>query len=61
MIDYEADEDDEVFNPLVRGAAAPPGVIGGGCLARFDPEDLNDASGVDFPFLHAPISNNSPS
>lgn len=46
-----ADEDDEVFNPLDGGAAAPPGVIGGGCLARFDPEQLNEDCGADFSAL----------
>ncbi|WP_022964638.1 hypothetical protein [Halopseudomonas pelagia] len=45
------DEDDEGFNPLDGGAATPPRMIGGGCLARYDPEELNDDSGVDFPAL----------
>lgn len=43
------DEDDEQINPLDSAAAAPPAIIGGGCLARFDPDALNDLSGVEFP------------
>lgn len=42
-------DDDEQVNPLDSAAAAPPPIIGGGCLARFDPEALNDLSGVEFP------------
>ncbi|WOD12505.1 hypothetical protein RPW65_06575 [Pseudomonas sp. NyZ704] len=44
---YPEDEEQSV-NPLDGGAAAMPGIIGGGCLARFDPEDLNEDSGADF-------------
>ncbi len=44
-----ADEDEsEAFDPLARGAAAPPPVTGGGCLARFDPQSLNEESGADY-------------
>tara|TARA_R110002020_G_scaffold165700_1_gene353223 strand:- start:12399 stop:12587 length:189 start_codon:yes stop_codon:yes gene_type:complete len=50
---FEA-EDDESFNPLEQGAAAPPRMIGGGCLARFDPEELNEASGADFASAFLP-------
>ncbi|MEH6389501.1 MULTISPECIES: hypothetical protein [Pseudomonas] len=39
-------EDDP--GPLARGAASLPPVIGEGCLARFDPESLNEESGTDF-------------
>ena len=42
------DDEAEVFDPLSSGAAAPPAVIGGGCLARFDPQSLNDDSGADY-------------
>lgn len=50
MTDFtqEADRDDMDWNPLESGAAAPPPVLGGGCLARFDPETLNEDSGADF-------------
>ena len=43
-------EDDgaDELNPLNRGAAAPPPIIGGGCLARFDPNTLTEQSGTDF-------------
>lgn len=47
------DDDPEVFDPLARGAASPPPVIGGGCLARFDPQSLNEECGADY----APDSN----
>lgn len=42
------DDDMDAFDPLNHGAAAPPPVIGGGCLARFDPLALNEESGADF-------------
>ncbi|MBL4834527.1 MAG: hypothetical protein JKY26_11215 [Pseudomonas sp.] len=38
----------ETFDPLSSGAAAPPPVMGGGCLARFDPQSLTDESGADY-------------
>lgn len=44
-----ADADiDENVDPLATAAAGPPAVIGGGCMARFDPQQLNAESGVDF-------------
>lgn len=44
-----AGEDDlDEFDPLAQGAAAPPPVVGGGCLARFDPQELNEESGVEY-------------
>lgn len=39
---------DDAPDPLAGGAAAPPRMIGGGCLARFDPAQLTADSGVDF-------------
>lgn len=44
----EDDEDPEAFDPLACGAASPPPVLGGGCMARFDPQHLNDESGADY-------------
>lgn len=35
-------------DPLARGAAALPPTVGEGCLARFDPDSLNEESGTDF-------------
>lgn len=46
-VEVEDDAPDEL-DPLSRGAAAPPPVIGGGCLARFDPLSLNEDCGADF-------------
>lgn len=43
----QADFEDET-DPLARGAAAMPPTIGEGCLARFDPDSLNEESGTDF-------------
>ncbi|WP_150305797.1 hypothetical protein [Pseudomonas saliphila] len=43
----QADVEDET-DPLARGAAALPPTIGEGCLARFDPDSLNEESGTDF-------------
>tara|TARA_R110000782_G_scaffold27615_2_gene69714 strand:- start:923 stop:1099 length:177 start_codon:yes stop_codon:yes gene_type:complete len=45
---YFDDDSTEQHNPLDRAAAGLPPVIGGGCLARFDPQALNEQSGVDF-------------
>lgn len=45
---HRPDDDADDFDPLSQGAAPPPPVIGGGCLARFDPLALNEESGVDF-------------
>lgn len=42
------DDDADELDPLSQGAAAPPPIIGGGCLARFDPLILNEESGADF-------------
>jgi hypothetical protein len=42
------DEGADELNPLDRGAAGLPPVIGGGCLARFDPNTLTEYSGADF-------------
>ncbi|WP_373185957.1 hypothetical protein [Halopseudomonas sp.] len=42
------DDDADEFDPLNHGAVPPPPVIGGGCLARFDPLALNEDSGADF-------------
>ena len=47
MIDPQWD-DDQPWSPLSAGAAALPPVLGGGCLARFDPSSLNEESGTDF-------------
>lgn len=48
------DDDEDEFDPLSQGAAAPPPIIGGGCLARFDPLTLNEESGADScPDSHA--------
>lgn len=48
------EDDDEQVNPLDSAAAALPPIIGGGCLARFDPDTLNDMSGVEFPREYDP-------
>lgn len=48
---YSEDDEEPNLNPLDVGAAALPGIIGGGCLARFDPEALNSDSGADFSAL----------
>lgn len=45
---YDPDGDESDWDPLQSGAAAPPPVQGSGCLARFDPQALNDESGVDY-------------
>jgi hypothetical protein len=45
---HAADDGADEINPLDQGAAALPPVIGGGCLARFDPHVLNEQSGADF-------------
>ena len=45
------DDDEQSINPLDGGAAGLPTIIGGGCLSRFDPEDLNADSGADFSAL----------
>lgn len=44
----ESDVLDDEATPLDCGAAAPPRVLGGGCLSRYDPEALNEESGADF-------------
>ncbi|QJD58767.1 hypothetical protein HG264_07520 [Pseudomonas sp. gcc21] len=41
-------DDAQEFDPLLRGAVSLPPVIGEGCLARFDPDSLNEESGTDF-------------
>lgn len=43
----QPDVEDEA-DPLARGAAALPPTVGEGCLARFDPDSLNQESGTDF-------------
>jgi hypothetical protein len=50
MTTFNADTEDDNsdWNPLESGAAPPPPVRGGGCLARFDPQTLNEESGADF-------------
>ncbi len=45
------DDDQATWDPLGAGAASLPPVLGGGCLARFDPASLNDESGTDFASL----------
>ncbi|SDR94040.1 hypothetical protein SAMN05216421_0608 [Halopseudomonas xinjiangensis] len=48
------DDDEESFwDPLGAGAAGLPPVLGGGCMARFDPASLNEESGADFSALSA--------
>lgn len=42
------DDNPDELDPLARGAAAPPPIIGGGCLARFDPLSLNEDCGANF-------------
>ncbi|AXM96271.1 hypothetical protein QRD44_24395 [Pseudomonas plecoglossicida] len=32
-----------------KPTASPPPTLGEGCLARYDPEALNDEDGTDFP------------
>lgn len=49
----DPDDDDQAWDPLDAGAAGLPPVIGGGCLARFDPTSLNEESGTDFAGLPA--------
>lgn len=44
---------DDHLSPLDRAAAPPPRVVGAGCLARFDPVELNADSGVDFSAAQA--------
>lgn len=41
-------DDDQDYDPLGQAAAGLPPVIGGVCLARFDPDALNADSGTDF-------------
>ncbi len=41
-------QDDDEFDPLARGGASLPPVLGAGCAARFDPDYLNDQLGTDF-------------
>ena len=48
---FYSEDDEQSSNPLDGGAAALPTIIGGGCLARFDPEDLSAESGADFSSL----------
>ncbi|WP_394241887.1 hypothetical protein [Halopseudomonas laoshanensis] len=48
---FYSEDDEQSPHPLDGGAAALPAIIGGGCLARFDPEDLNAESGADFSAL----------
>ncbi|UAW99325.1 hypothetical protein KEM63_04975 [Halopseudomonas nanhaiensis] len=50
MNDFEDDE--QRWDPLGAGAAGLPPVLGGGCLARFDPASLNEESGTDFSAVH---------
>lgn len=38
-------------HPSDAAAAALPRILGGGCLARFDPDALNGDSGADFSAL----------
>jgi hypothetical protein len=47
-VSFYSEDDEQSPHPLDGGAAALPAIIGGGCLARFDPEDLNVESGADF-------------
>lgn len=42
------EDDAQESDPLMRGAASLPPLIGEGCLARFDPDSLNEESGADF-------------
>lgn len=44
----DSDDDELHWDPLDAGAAGLPPVLGGGCLARFDPASLNEESGTDF-------------
>ena len=41
-------DDDQPWDPLDAGSASLPPVLGGGCLARFDPASLKEWSGTDF-------------
>ncbi|AQZ95154.1 hypothetical protein ACFSB1_12690 [Halopseudomonas phragmitis] len=41
-------DDDQDYDPLGQAVAGLPPVIGGVCLARFDPEAMNADSGTDF-------------
>lgn len=35
-------------DPLERATSRPPPTLGEGCVRRYDPEALEDASGCDF-------------
>ncbi len=40
-------------DPRDKAAATPPPTLGEGCLSRYDPDELSDEHGTDFPEAEA--------
>ncbi|BCG23245.1 hypothetical protein [Pseudomonas tohonis] len=36
-------------DPRNRGTSSPPPTLGEGCVRRYDPDELTDENGTDFP------------